>query len=72
VRWVLSADAAPQSLDLGGATLQVLGAQRFLLAEERMLFTDDTTTTAVETDHRVEWIVPARGFMRRPASALAD
>ncbi|MNQ13624.1 NUDIX domain protein [compost metagenome] len=72
VRWVLSADAAPQSLDLGGATLQVLGAQRFLLAEERMLFTEDATTTAVETDHRVEWIVPARGFMRRPASALAD
>ncbi|MNK60294.1 NUDIX domain protein [compost metagenome] len=72
VRWVLSADAAPQSLDLGGATLHVLGAQGFLLAEERMLFTEDATTTAVETDHRVEWIVPARGFMRRPASALAD
>jgi hypothetical protein len=72
VRWVLPADSGPQALDLGGATLHALGSQRFLLAEEGMLFTDDATTHAPATDQIVEWIVPSRGFMRRPVSAAAD
>ncbi|WP_422097393.1 NUDIX domain-containing protein [Variovorax sp.] len=90
VRWVLATrgeasaagwpDArvlAPQpgeSLDLGGATLEVLGgdeecARRFLLVEERMLFSGSAQGAAVAwpEDAAVEWIAPVHGFVARHA-----
>jgi len=63
-----------ESLDLGGAALKVLGgdeegARRFLLVEERMLFSGSAQGAAVAwpEDAAVEWIAPVRGFVVRHA-----
>ncbi|MFL9670373.1 NUDIX domain-containing protein [Variovorax sp. AB1(2024)] len=58
--------APGESLDLGGATLQVLngaGGLQFLLAEDSTLFTGTATTAAGTAD----WIAPRHGFLRRHA-----
>ncbi|MDH6170735.1 8-oxo-dGTP pyrophosphatase MutT (NUDIX family) [Variovorax boronicumulans] len=71
VRWTVTAqpDWPGGTLDLGGATLQMLkigdGAPSFLLVEERMLFTG-ANVTATGTNDAIEWIAPSQGFIHRP------
>ena len=73
VRWTVSTqpDWPGGTLDLGGATLQMLksddGTPCLLLVEERMLFTGPGAATI--TSHAIEWIAPAEGFIRRPSAA---
>ncbi len=79
VRWTVSTQPGVHpswpggTLDLGGATLQVLkdddGVPCFLLVEERMLFAGPGETAVTAAVHAVEWIAPAGGFIRRPSAA---
>ncbi|MDP9896715.1 8-oxo-dGTP pyrophosphatase MutT (NUDIX family) [Variovorax boronicumulans] len=72
VRWTATAqpDWPGGTLDLGGATLQMLkssdGAPSFLLVEERMLFTGRDVVTTGKND-AIEWIAPSQGFIHRPS-----
>lgn len=65
-----------ETLDLGGATLQVRlaadgasasRALQFLLAEEHTLFTGAAGANALHAGDEVEWIAPASGFIFRHA-----
>ncbi|MEJ8846231.1 NUDIX domain-containing protein [Variovorax rhizosphaerae] len=65
--------SAEDALEVGGATIRAVvdtqdaNALRFLLVEERLLFTGGGSTVPSRLRDAVDWILPATGFMRPTA-----
>lgn len=83
VRWTLTLHSAPlphgHRIDLGGCTLRVLrqsGQEEslacFLLEEERTLFIGSADPASGFVADEVEWLAPARGFLRRYSPSVSS